>query len=67
MKKNYDVSVKINHNPNLSYISDHPYRTFIIRSLGSGKTNARFNLIKHQQPVIVQYFCLLLKSSKKLF
>ena len=37
MMKNYDESVKINHNPNFSYISDHPYRTFIIRSLGSGK------------------------------
>ena len=37
MMKNYDESVKINHNPNFSHISDHPYRTFIIRSLGSEK------------------------------
>ena len=37
--KNYDESVKINHNPNCPYNSDHLYRIFISSSLGSGKTN----------------------------
>ena len=49
MMKNYDESVKINHNPNCPYNSDHPYRIFISSSLGSGKTNARFNLIKYHR------------------
>ena len=30
------------HNPNWPQISDHPYRTLIIRSSGSGKTNSLF-------------------------
>ena len=48
--KNYDQSVKINHNPNWPYIPDHPYRILIIVSSGSGKTNVLLNLIKNQQP-----------------
>ena len=28
--KNYDQSVKINHNSNWPYILDHPYRILII-------------------------------------
>ena len=28
--KNYDKLVEINHNPNWSYIPDHPYRVLII-------------------------------------
>ena len=50
-----DQSVKINHNPNWSYISDHPYRILIIliiAGLGSGKFNVLLNLIKRQQPDI---------------
>ena len=47
--KNYDESVKINHNPNWPYIPDHPYRILIIDGLGSGKTNVLLNLIKHQR------------------
>ena len=39
MIKNYDESVKINHNPNWPYIPDHPYGILIIGSSGSGKTN----------------------------
>ena len=39
MIKNYDESVKINHNPNWPNIPDHPYRILIIGSSGSGKTN----------------------------
>ena len=37
--KNYDESVEINHNPNWSYILDHPERIFIIAGSGSGKNN----------------------------
>ena len=48
MMKNYDYQVEINHNPNWSYIPDHLYRILIIDGPGSGKTNALFNLIKHQ-------------------
>ena len=33
--KNYDQSVEINHNPNLSYIPDHPYIMLIIDGSGS--------------------------------
>ena len=50
--KNYDQSVEINHNPNLLYILDHPYRILIIGGSGSVKTNLLLNLIKHQQPDI---------------
>ena len=39
MMKNFDGSVKLNHNPNWSYITDHPYRILIIGGLGSSKTN----------------------------
>ena len=59
MMKNCDESVKINHNPNCPYNSDHRYRIFISRSLGSGKTNVRFNLIKYQRPYIDKiYLCV---------
>ena len=35
---------------NITYskVPDHPYRIFIIRGSGSGKTNSLFNLISHQ-------------------
>ena len=49
MMKNYDESVEINHNPNLFYIPEHPYRILIIGGLGSGKTNVLLNLINHQR------------------
>ena len=52
MMKNYDQSVKINHNPNWPDIPDYPYRILIIGGSGSGKTNVLLNLIKHQRPVI---------------
>ena len=48
MIKNYDESVEINHNPNWSYIPDHPFRIVIIVCYGSGKTNVLLNLIKNQ-------------------
>ena len=46
MMKDYDQSVKINHNPNWLYIPDHPFRTLIIGGSGSIKTNVLLNLIK---------------------
>ena len=49
MMKNYDQSVKINHNPNWPYIPDQPYR-ILIGGSGSGKTNVLLNLMKHQRP-----------------
>ena len=48
MMKNYNQTVEINHNPNWSYIPDHPYRVIIIGDSGSGKTNVLLNLIKSQ-------------------
>ena len=36
----------VTQNLNWPYISDHLYRTLIIRSSGSGKTNALLNLEK---------------------
>ena len=42
--KKYDESVEINHNPNWSYILEHPHRILI------GKTNVLLNLIKYQRP-----------------
>ena len=50
--RNYDQSVEINHNPNWSYIPDHPYRILIIGGFGLVKSNVLLNLIKHQQPYI---------------
>ena len=47
--RNYDESVKMNHNQNWLYIPDHPYRMLIIDGSGSGKTIVLLNLIKHQQ------------------
>ena len=56
--KNYDESVKINHNPNWYYISGTFYRTVIIGGLRSGKTNVLVDLIKHQRPDIKKYILL---------
>ena len=39
MMKNYDRSVKINHNPNWPYVPDLPNRILIIGGSGSGKSN----------------------------
>ena len=37
--KNYDESVKINHNVNWPYSPYHSYRILIIGGSGSGKTH----------------------------
>ena len=54
--KNYDKSVKINHNPNWPYVPDHPYRILVIGGSGLGKTNVLWNLIKKQQPNIYKIY-----------
>ena len=56
MMKNYDKSVKINHNPNWPYVPDHPYRILVIGGSGLGKTNVLWNLIKKQQPNIYKIY-----------
>ena len=50
--KNYNQTVEINHNPNWSYIPDHPYRIIFIGGSGSGKTNVLLSLMKSQRPDI---------------
>ena len=44
----YASDNRTNHNPNLPYIPDHPYRTLIVGDSGSGKTNALLNLINNK-------------------
>ena len=57
--KNYDQSVKINNNPNWTYIPDHLYRILIIGVSGTGKTNGFLNLIRNQ---IMTKFTYMLKD-----
>ena len=47
----YTNENKKEHNPNWSYIPDHPCRILIIWGSGSGKTNALLNLIHNQQDI----------------
>ena len=56
MMKNYDQSVKINHNPNWPYIPDHPYRILIIGDSGSGKTYVLLYVLKDQRPDIIKIY-----------
>ena len=58
MMINYDLSVKINHNPNWPYIPDHPYRTLITGGLGPGKTNMLLSLIKYQRSEIDKIYLI---------
>ena len=46
MMKNYNESVKMNHNLNCPDIPDHPYRILIIGGSRSVKTKVLLNLIK---------------------
>ena len=55
MMKNYDQTVEINHNPNWSYIPDHPYRILIIGLSGSGKTNVLSNLININDQILTKF------------
>ena len=41
----YTNENKRKHNPNWSYIPDHPCKILILRGSGSGKTNTLLNLI----------------------
>ena len=47
----YTNENRVNHNPNGSYIPDHPYRMLIIGGSGSGKTNTLLNLINNQPDI----------------
>ena len=47
--KNFDESFDINHDPNWSYIPNHPYRILIIGGSLSDPTNVLLNLVKHQR------------------
>ena len=49
--KNYDQSVKINHNSNWLYIPDHLYRILIIGGTGSWKNN----VIELNKPSTTRY------------
>ena len=51
MMKNYDESIETNHNPNWSYIPDHPCTILIISGSGSGKTKA----IEHNKTSMTRY------------
>ena len=62
MMKNYDQSVKINHNPNWPYVPDHPYRILIIGGSGSGKTNVILNLIKDPADIYTKIYLKNYKS-----
>ena len=62
--KNYDESVKINHNPNWP---DRPYRILIIGDSASGKTNALLNLIKNWQPDIDKSYLYVKNSFKSKY
>ena len=52
MLKYHDELVKVNHNSNWVFTSDHPNKTLIIGSLRSDKNNMFLILIKHQWPDI---------------
>ena len=56
MVKNYNQSVRINHNLNWPHIPDHPYRILIVGGSGSEKTNVLWSLTKNQQPDIGQIY-----------
>ena len=47
----YTNENKTKHNPDWSYIPDHPYRILIIGGWGSEKTNALSNLINNQADI----------------
>ena len=61
MMKNYDQSIEVNHDPNQSYIPDHPYRILNIGGSGSGETNVLLKIIKNQRPDIDKIY-LYVKS-----
>ena len=57
MTRNYRRLMESHHhNPNWTYIPDHPCRISIIGGTGSGKTNALLNLINYQPYIDKIYF-----------
>ena len=56
--KNFDESVKINHNPNWLYTPDYPHRILIIGGSGSGKTNALLNSVSQQPHIDKMFLCV---------
>ena len=59
------VALKIEHNKNLPYVPDHPYRILMIRGSGSGKTNLLLNLIENQPDIDERYLCAKDPSESK--
>ena len=55
MMKNFDQSVKINHNPNWPYIFHYLYRILIIGGAGSGNTNV---YIKITDQILIKFIYL---------
>ena len=47
----YTNENKLKHNPDWSYIPDHPYRILIIGGSRSGKTNTILDLIENQPDI----------------
>ena len=47
----YTNENKLKHNPDWSYIPDHPYGILIIGGSGSGKTNTLLYLINNQPDI----------------
>ena len=47
----YTIENRRKHNPNWSYIPDHPYKILIIGGSGWGKTNTLLNLINNQPDI----------------
>ena len=67
MMGNYDQSFEINHNPNWSYIPDHPYSILIIDGSGSEKTNVLLNLIKINDQILTKFtFMLKIHSNQSI-
>ena len=62
MMKNYDELVKINHNPNWSYIPTQTYRILIIGGSELGKTNVVLLNFKNDQHPDIEKIHLYVKD-----
>ena len=67
IKCDYITKNKEKNNPNWPQILNHPYGISVIRSSGSGKTNALLNLIKQQYGnySVIDKICLYVKDPKE--
>ena len=61
MMKDFDESVKINHNLNWTFVPEHPYRILFITRWGSGKNNVLLNLMMHQREDVLTNFIYIWK------